>query len=245
MKDLRNGVAQLMRENEHVYGKSGNFDAYGGYQRYCDLVSTCGVYVEGNAEIPATADYISRHILILGADEHRDVFVFAGSIGNGAPVQLDNESPIIVAHYRTSQHYTGTAPCDAIPWSAPRGSKRARIKELHDFNIAEAAASANALASLISRSRAIADEARSASTFNMSTMLAFQETSLPALLPASLSVSPPSISAVFPSALVSSSQHEPLPALPAALPADLPAALLEPMPEPLPEPLLHPPRHPA
>ncbi len=73
MKDLRSGVAQLMRENEHIYGPLGNFEAYGGYQRYCDLVGTCGVYVEGNAEINATADYISRHILILGADQDRNV----------------------------------------------------------------------------------------------------------------------------------------------------------------------------
>ena len=38
LKDLRSGVAQHMHENEHVYGQLGNFDAYGGYQNYCDLV---------------------------------------------------------------------------------------------------------------------------------------------------------------------------------------------------------------
>lgn len=166
MQDLRIGVAQLMRENEHIYGLHGNFEAYGGYQRYCDLVATPGVYVEGNAEIPATADYITRHILILGAREDLDVYIFAGSIGNGTPVQLDNETPIILAHWRSSQHYTGTAPLDVMPWSAPKGSKRARIKELNDLNFAEAAASASALASLILRSRALAEEARTASTLD-------------------------------------------------------------------------------
>ena len=130
MKDLRSGVAQLMRENEHIYGPLGNFEAYGGYRRYCDLVATPGVYVEGNAEMAATADFISRHILILGAREDLDVYIFAGSIGNGVPVQLDNETPIIVAHLGSSEHYTGTAPIDLMPWSAPKGSKRARIKTL-------------------------------------------------------------------------------------------------------------------
>lgn len=41
MKDLRFGVAQLMRENEQIYVQFGNFEAYGGYMRY--LVATCGV----------------------------------------------------------------------------------------------------------------------------------------------------------------------------------------------------------
>ena len=105
MEQLRRDVAQLMRENEDVYGGLGNFDEFGGYQNYCDLVGTCGVYVEGNAELAATADYISRHILILGADEHRDVYLFAGAIGLGAPVHLaDDEAPIIVAHWRDMQH---------------------------------------------------------------------------------------------------------------------------------------------
>ncbi len=75
MEDLRRGVAQHMRENEHIYGSLGDFKAFGGYQRYCDRVGTCGVFVEGNAELAATADYISRHILILGADKSRDVYL--------------------------------------------------------------------------------------------------------------------------------------------------------------------------
>ena len=63
-----------LSEKIRMHMATGNFEAYGGYQRYCDLVGTCGVY-EGV-------------ILILGAED-RDVFVFARSIGNGAPVQLD------------------------------------------------------------------------------------------------------------------------------------------------------------
>jgi hypothetical protein len=52
-------------------------------QAYCDLVATCGIYVEGNAEIAAAADFISRHLLIFGADANHDVYIFAGDIGLG------------------------------------------------------------------------------------------------------------------------------------------------------------------
>ena len=44
MKGIRSGVAQLMRENELVYGQLGDFTSCGGYQKYCDLVRTCGVF---------------------------------------------------------------------------------------------------------------------------------------------------------------------------------------------------------
>jgi hypothetical protein len=57
--ELRRGVAQHMRDNEDIHGGFGDFARYGGYQRYCDRVGTCGIYVEGNAEIAATADYTS------------------------------------------------------------------------------------------------------------------------------------------------------------------------------------------
>ena len=77
MEDLRRGVAQHMRENERQYGSLRYFDKFGGYQLYCDRVGTCGIYVEGTAELAATADYIGRHILIMGADETRDVYLFA------------------------------------------------------------------------------------------------------------------------------------------------------------------------
>ena len=51
-----------------------------------------GVYVKGNAESAATADYISRHIPILCVDYDRDVFIFTGSIGLRTPEKLDNNS---------------------------------------------------------------------------------------------------------------------------------------------------------
>ena len=40
--EFRRGVAQHMRDNEAIYGGLGNFEIYGGYQRYCDFVGTCG-----------------------------------------------------------------------------------------------------------------------------------------------------------------------------------------------------------
>ena len=102
--ELRRRVAQHMRDNQPIYGGLGDFELYGGYQSYCDLVATCGVYVEGNAEIAATSDFISRHILILGADSNHDVYIFAGAIGLGAPAHLGvDESPVIIAHSAT-QH---------------------------------------------------------------------------------------------------------------------------------------------
>ena len=129
--ELRRGVAQHMRDNEEIYGALGDFDRYGGYQSYCDLVGTCGFYVQGNAEIAATSDFIARHLLILGADADHDVYVFAGAIGLGAPAHLGmDEAPIIIAHWRTSQHYTSTRLIIMRPWCAPKGAKRARIQEL-------------------------------------------------------------------------------------------------------------------
>ena len=67
----------------------------------------------------STADFISRHLLILGDDPDHYVYIFAGAIGLGAPVHLGvDEIPIIVAHHRTAQHYTGTRTIDR-PWSVP------------------------------------------------------------------------------------------------------------------------------
>ena len=156
---LRRGVSQFMRENENVYGKFGNYETFGGYQRYCDMVATPGVYVEGNAEVAATADYIGRHILILGADSARDVYIFAGSIGLGAPIDLGDEQPIL-AHWLDLQHYTGTRPHVYEPWCAPKGAKRARIEAIRASNIAEFAVAASALATVILRARDIAVDAR-------------------------------------------------------------------------------------
>jgi hypothetical protein len=104
---LRRCVAQHMRDNEHIYGSLGDFEFYGGYQSYCEMVGTCGIYVEGNAEIAATADFISRHLLILGDDSSHDVYIFAGAIGLGAPAHLGvDESPVIIAHCRTTHTYS-------------------------------------------------------------------------------------------------------------------------------------------
>ena len=52
-----------------------------GFISYCDKVERLGVFVEGNAEIPATANYIGRHILIIGAKKENDVLIRAGNLG--------------------------------------------------------------------------------------------------------------------------------------------------------------------
>ena len=106
----RRCVAQHMRGNEHTYGGLGDFELYGGYQSYCDLVATCGVYVEGNAEIAVVADFISRHILILGADSNHHVYIFAGAIGLGAPAHLgvDPSSLLTLPHNTPLYMYSHT-----------------------------------------------------------------------------------------------------------------------------------------
>jgi hypothetical protein len=123
--ELRRRVAQHMRDNEPIYGGLGDFETYGGYQANCDLVGTCGICVEGNAEIVANSDFISRHILILGADINHDVYIFAGAIGLGAPAHLGvDDSPIILAHCHQTQHYTRTYILHH-PWNASKGAKPA------------------------------------------------------------------------------------------------------------------------
>ena len=76
--EFRHGVAQHMRDNEAIYEGLCNFGIYGGYQHYCDLVGTCGFYVEVNFEIAIAADFVSRHLLILGADTDHDVSICRG-----------------------------------------------------------------------------------------------------------------------------------------------------------------------
>ena len=135
-----------------------------GYQHYCDMVGTCGIYVEGNAEIAATADFISRHLLILGANADHDVYEFAGAIGLGAPAHLgSDEDPIIIAHWRTSQHFTGTRNIISSQWCAPKGAKRARIHQLqqeHENNMHSMEA---ARAPMIMQARSVAERARMSS----------------------------------------------------------------------------------
>ena len=159
--ELRRCVAQHMRDNELIYGDLGDFEVYGGYHRYCDTVGTCGIYVEGNAEIAAAADFISRHLLILGADSDHDVYIFAGAIGLGEPVNLGvDESPIIIAHCRTTLHYTRTRIMIQRPWCAPKTAKRARIEELRLQNEIEANVKECARAAVITHARSLAEQAR-------------------------------------------------------------------------------------
>jgi hypothetical protein len=55
---LRLDVAKYMRENSHLYCELGNYEEYGGFSAYCDLVATDGFFVEGNAEVSIRA-YVS------------------------------------------------------------------------------------------------------------------------------------------------------------------------------------------
>ncbi len=49
---LRQGTAKRMRENPAQYNGFGDFDRYGGYEAYCDLVETGPIFlVQGNAEV--------------------------------------------------------------------------------------------------------------------------------------------------------------------------------------------------
>ena len=158
---FRRCVAQHMRDNEHLYGGLGNFEFYGGYQCYCDMVGRCGTYVEGNAEIAATADLISRHLLILGVDSNHDVYIFAGAIGLGAPAHLGvDESPIIIAHCHITQHYTRTRIILQPPWRAPKGLKRARSDELRRQNENQATLMESARGAVITLARSLAERAR-------------------------------------------------------------------------------------
>ncbi len=112
-----------MRENELAYGQLGDFTSCGGYQKYCDLVGTCGVFVVGNGEVAATADFIGRYIIILGATEGHDVYIHAGHLGLGAPMDLGlEEDAIAVAHWRDARHYTSAVICYR-PWSTPRNQR--------------------------------------------------------------------------------------------------------------------------
>ena len=124
------------------------------------MVGTCGIYVEGNAEIAATADFISIHLLILGADSNHDVYIFAGAIGLGAPAHLGvDESPIVIAHCRNGQHYTRTRILHR-QWCAPKKAKRARIEELRRQNENEANLMESARAAVITHARSLAEQAR-------------------------------------------------------------------------------------
>ena len=89
-------------------------------QAYCDLVATCEIYVEGNSlkSLPPLTLFF-RHLLIFGADANHDVYIFAGTIGLGAPAHLDfDESPVIIAHCPITHYCTCTRQL-YHPWCAP------------------------------------------------------------------------------------------------------------------------------
>ena len=69
----------LVRDSELLYGYLCDFELFGLFQRYCDMVGY-GIKVEGYAEITATADFISRYFLILVYDPDHDNNIFAGVV---------------------------------------------------------------------------------------------------------------------------------------------------------------------
>jgi len=66
---VRQGVANQLRNHASVYDKLGNFEEIGGFEAFCDKVGTPGVFVDGNAEIAATADLIGKNIFFFGRDD--------------------------------------------------------------------------------------------------------------------------------------------------------------------------------
>ena len=78
----------------------------------------------------------------------------------GAPAHLGvDESPVIIAHCHTTQHYTRTRILDH-PWCAPKKAKRARIEELRRQNENEAHLMECARAEVIMRDKSFAERAR-------------------------------------------------------------------------------------
>lgn len=80
MTNLRSGVEQLMR--------------MGGI-RITAILSAPLVSMLTATPIAATADFVSRHLLTLGADQDRDIYVYAGSIGLEVPVQLTKKHRLL------------------------------------------------------------------------------------------------------------------------------------------------------
>jgi len=54
--------ANQKRKIESAYKKLDNFDEVGGFKRNCDKAETPGNFLEGNAEISATAEKNGRNI---------------------------------------------------------------------------------------------------------------------------------------------------------------------------------------
>lgn len=160
--------------------------------------TTCGVYVEGNAEIAAAADFISRHILILGADSNHDVYIFAAQ-GLLAWVCLR------ISCRRKSRHHCSLPHNTALysyshnhPWCPPNKAKRARIEELRRQNENEAHLMRCARAEVIMRAKSLTVRARISLRKEENTNLTALE-----LLSPPLSTVAPSNAAVSPAPLAS------------------------------------------
>ena len=94
---VRQGTANQLRKVASAYDKLGNFKEIGGYKAFCDKVGTPGVFVDGNAEIAAAADFIGKDIFIIGRDEGTDVFIRKGNLG--APTTGDAKGKAIILAY--------------------------------------------------------------------------------------------------------------------------------------------------
>ena len=120
--DLRHGVANHMRQYESEYNKYGNFIQVGGFKSYCDRVKKTGVYVEGNAEIAATADFLGRDIYIFAGNKENDVFIRAGNLGALTTGDAKGKT-IMIAHFLNGEHYTGVRRIQD-DWKASKGPNK-------------------------------------------------------------------------------------------------------------------------
>ena len=71
-----------------------------------------------------------------------------------------DENPIVIAHWRASEHHTGTRTKVERPWCAPKGTKRARIEELQKQHENELIRMESARAAVIMLARSFAERAR-------------------------------------------------------------------------------------
>ena len=144
--DLRRQVAQHMRDHSEIYGLLGDFESYGGFLKYCDLVATPGFFAQGNSEMAAAADFAGKHIVVLGHDAEHDVVFFAGGLALGASVDLGGlEHAIYIAHWAEAAHYTGIIA--DIAWK--KYSKRRSLQR----DAAEAETGFMALSAIVARAR--------------------------------------------------------------------------------------------
>ena len=149
--DLRRQVAQFMRDHAEIYGLLGDFETYGGFLKYCDLVATPGFFAQGNSELAAASDYAGRHIVVLGHDAEHDVVFFAGGLALGASVDLGGlDRAIYIAHWAEAAHYTGICIIGDNAW------KKYSKREGFQRDAVEAEIGTKALYSILTRARGIA-----------------------------------------------------------------------------------------